>query len=171
LLPAPVPLRFVVLRHPAERRRTINTARLVPLALADAELIDGTSFTADQLAQLAQGPAYVLYPRSDALLPSDLVLTPRPTLFVVDGTWSQASGVIARSPALRELPAVALHPELPSSYRIRRQPRSGCLCTAEAVMSLLEQLGCHDSAARLREPFERLVQFQLEHQAAGIRRT
>jgi DTW domain-containing protein YfiP len=58
-------------------------------------------------------------------------------VFVIDGTWSQAKGMIRKSPNLMALQKVRFDPETPSRYRIRKQPDPHCLSTLEAVHALV----------------------------------
>ena len=54
-------------------------------------------------------------------------------LVVIDGTWDQAHRVYRDNAWIRALPHYRLHPDAPSNYRIRREPRFECLSTLEAV--------------------------------------
>src|SRR5262249_28532165 len=87
---------------------------------------------------------------------------PPRTLVVVDGTWTTARKMVARSRLLRALPRVSLLPEAPSAYRIRREPAAHCLSTVEAVVAALTMLeGDGARFAPLLAAFERLVATQL----------
>ena len=89
---------------------------------------------------------------------------PPRTLVVVDGTWTTARKMLARSPILRALPRVSLRPAAPSTYRIRREPAAHCLSTVEAVVAALTMLeGDGARFAPLLAAFDRLVTTQLEH--------
>jgi len=104
----------------------------------------------------------LLFPGEDSIEPQAL-LEPV-TLVVIDGTWSQASKLLAANPGLRELPRIALRPQAPSQYRIRRQPQPMCLSTIEALAAVLGELeGSEAEASRLLLPFQRMVEHQLAH--------
>jgi hypothetical protein len=90
--------------------------------------------------------------------------TPPRTLVVVDGTWTTARKIVARSRLLRALPCVSLRPAAPSAYRIRREPAAHCLSTVEAIVAALTTLEGDDGTrfAPLLAAFDRLVTTQLD---------
>lgn len=154
--PQAVGLGLLIVQHPKEARRTINTARLIPLVIPEAQLV------------IHGGPAvspppgsWLLFPGKDAVATSTLPSEPPPTIVVVDGTWRQARGMVNRDPALSALPRVAISPGEPSRYQIRKQPDVGFLCTLEAVAALLAERGEAPAATALLRPFDALVRFQL----------
>lgn len=166
-----IPHRLVVLMHPGERARTINTGRFVPLVLEDARRVVGRRFDAPELDSLTRGAPYLVYPRADALAPAAIPPGPA-TFFLVDGTWSQARAILRDSPALRSLPAVRLDPEFASRYgAIRHQPGPGLVCLAEAAIVLLDALGQPDAARALALPLAHLIAFQERHKSAGTGRS
>ncbi len=61
-------------------------------------------------------------------------------VFVIDATWDLAQQMLHRSEKLKALPQLMFEPQLPSNYRIRRQPHPVCLSTVEAVYALLSRL-------------------------------
>jgi DTW domain-containing protein YfiP len=167
LTPVPTRTHVVILQHPRERAMRMNTARLAHQGLDGAELHVGVRFDDhERLRELAREPhgaVALLYPHAEGTSASDLDAPPR-TLVVVDGTWTTARKMLARSPLLRALPRVSLRPAAPSTYRIRREPAAHCLSTVEAVVAALTILeGDGARFAPLLAAFDRLVVTQLEH--------
>ena len=167
--------RTVLLQHPKERKNSIGTARLTHLSVEDSVLVPGTGFEKDPVVSaLLADPGnlnVVLFPGSDAYsLPErveDLrTLTGERKLvvFVIDGTWSLAKGMLRRSPRIASLPKVCFTPERPSQYKVRKQPAPHCLSTIEAVHSLVRALNPELEADRLLEYFARMVDRQAAHQ-------
>lgn len=165
--------RVLILQHPRERRVPVNTARIAHLALRNSDLRIGIDFTADEVVQeaLSGGDAVLLFPGEEAADVRQRAQSTRMTLVVIDGTWSQASKLIAANPGLRGLPRIALHPGAPSEYRIRRQPQPLCLSTIEALATILGELEGSDAATEsLLVPFRHMVEHQIAHGTVGAGR-
>src|SRR5450432_3764072 len=166
--------RVVILQHPRESDVAINTARIAELCLSNSTLHVGLDFASDSGLQAAlsntAAPAILLYPSEGA---RDLALEPPPgpvTLVVIDGTWWQASKLFKLNPFLRDLPRFGLSPTEESRYRIRREPAVHCLSTIEALASALGiPEGRPDGLLELLEPFDLMVETQLEFVARGNR--
>lgn len=82
--------------------------------------------------------AAILFPSSDAeqletmppeLYPSELI--------VVDGTWSHAKTLLRDVPELRRFRRLKFSPRVPSTYRIRKEPRADYLSTIESIAYVL----------------------------------
>ena len=166
--------RVVILQHPRERDMPIGTARMATLALAGAELRVGMRWTGDDLADVLGDPArppILLYPGPGA---RDIFAEPPPgpvTLVCVDGTWSQARGLVNRSPALQALPRYAFVAPEKSHYRIRKEPDDAYVSTIEALMHVLGVLEQDPQRVRaLLAPFHAMVDAQLAAQASAPRR-
>jgi DTW domain-containing protein YfiP len=165
---APVATRthVVFLQHPRERTMKMGTARMAHLGLANSELHVGVRFDDDpQVRAVVDDPSRrvaLLYPGPtttsvDATAPLD-------TLVVIDGTWSTARKMLARSPLLARLPRLGLVPARPGRYRIRREPAAHCLSTVEAVVGALDALeGAGERLGPLLATFDRLIETQLRH--------
>ena len=167
--------RVVILQHPRERDMPIGTARMASLALPGATLRVGMQWTAEALADILGDPArppILLYPGRDA---RDILREPPNgpvTLICVDGTWSQARGLVNRSPVLQALPRYAFSAPEPSQYRIRKEPDAAYVSTIEALVHVLGVLEGDPSRARtLLAPFHAMVDAQLAAQASAPRRT
>lgn len=161
--------RIVILQHPREHDKAINTARIAALALPSVSLFVGIDFSDSRALDAAladpERPPVLLFPGPDA---RDLAQDPPPgpvTLVVVDGTWHQARALVRKNPRLATLPRYAFQPAAPSEYRIRREPRADYVSTIEAIASVLPLLEGEARFAPLLSPFRAMVDFQLSHAA------
>jgi DTW domain-containing protein YfiP len=166
--------RVVILQHPREARLAICSAWLARLALVNAELHRGIRFQeGSEVRALAARPgAAVLFPSEGAVPAAALAEAPPPILFAVDGTWHQATGMLAKNPWLGALPRVSIDAGRPSGYAgLRKEPGEIHLSTLEAIALALGAL--ERDPARF-EPmvraFHRMVELQLAC-ARGERRS
>lgn len=158
--------KVVILQHPRERDMPIGTARMASLCLPEATLRVGVRWDSDrELAASLTDPArppILLYPGAGA---KDILREPPRgpvTLVVVDGTWSQAKGVVRDNAVLRSLPRYAFAAPEPSQYRIRREPDDEYVSTIEALMYVLGALeGEPERFRALLEPLRAMVDAQL----------
>jgi DTW domain-containing protein YfiP len=174
----------VLLQHPKERKNSIGTARFTHLTLETSRLIAGAAFAGnpdvDAILDDPENYPVILFPGDTAVnlaengaaflsaVPNGPGGKPRRlVVFVVDGTWSQARGMIRRSPRLLALPRVSFTVDIPSQYKVRKQPREFCLSTVEAVARLVKLLDPGAPAERLIETFARMVDAQLECATRG----
>ncbi|AOS78576.1 MULTISPECIES: tRNA-uridine aminocarboxypropyltransferase [Hydrogenophaga] len=65
----------------------------------------------------------------------------RPLFVLLDGTWSEARKMFNKSRYLDPFPVLSLHPDHPSSYRLRRAARDDHFCTAEVAALCLALAG------------------------------
>jgi DTW domain-containing protein YfiP len=163
LRPVATRTRVVLLQHPREARLAICSAWLTRLALENAELHRGVRFADHpRVRELTALPgAALLYPGEGAVDAAHA--TPPATLFVIDGTWTQADRMLRDNPALAALPRIALAPAAPSGYAgLRREPGPGHLSTIEAVAAALGALErAPERFAPMVEAFHRAVALQL----------
>ena len=159
--------RVVILQHRREAEVGIGTARMAHLCLPGSELFVGVDFDGDARVHAAiREPAYLLYPSADAVDVEDVCArTEGPlTLVVVDGTWWQAKNLVKRNASLAALPKVRFTPEMPSNYRIRREPADHCVATIEALVHVLGALeGDRERFRPMLRPFEHMVEMQLRY--------
>ena len=178
---------IALLVHPKEFQRTVGTARVVKLSIQNCRTWTGygSDFDANsEITSLVEDPAYfpiVLYPGPTSLnlsdathqeiseaIPKDRKLV----IFVIDGTWANAKRMIRLSKLLSGLPKISFNIQKTSQYQFRKQPKSYCLSTVEAVCELIENLEaknlCQVRPARahhqMLQVFENLVQGQLKAQ-------
>lgn len=158
LVPLALATRVVVVRTAREAPQPTNTGRLVPLALAEAELVTrGEPRLTASLGEPARR-TLLLFPAPGARALARDPADARPvTLVVPDGTWRAARRMAAREPALAELERVRLPPGPPSRYRLRAHPDRACLATFEAVTRALGLLEGPEVEARLAHLFALFV--------------
>jgi len=173
-------MRFVILMHAKEdRKQKTGTARLAKLCLRNAELLVGTDFTHNErVNSLIQDPSYspfVLYPGPKAAnfktLGKDALPEGKTLLvFVVDGTWRGARGLLNKSRNVRALPRLSFSRGYISQFRIKRQPMAHCVSTIEAIYYLCEEAGeagyekLNAQNGILMSIFKKLVDTQLDYQ-------
>ena len=162
--------RVLLLQHPDEAAHPLNTARLVALGLRGARLWVGEHFDAlpDELAARGQRPL-LLFPGAPAVDANAWRVEQAdiPTLLVVlDGTWRRARRLLRLNPLLGTLPRLALQPQAPSRYRVRRAREPDALATVEAVAAALGMLEPARDFAPLLAPFEQMVEGQLQARQA-----
>ena len=142
-------LHFWILVHPEEQRKPTNTARLMAAALPHTRLFPWYRTTPPgallQLLHDRQFMPYLLFPQGDRTLLTQVQKRPwlperTPAFVLLDGTWSQASKMLNKSPYLQGLPRLALLPQSPSAYTLRRQRHGTHLSTIEVAIALLAQL-------------------------------
>lgn len=162
-----------ILQHSGERRHPLGTARLLKLGLQNVGLhvlfsnhLDGSCPPVD----LPPGSG-LLYPSADARDLAELPPGEAPAhLVVIDGTWDQAHRVYRDNAWIRALPHYRLHPDAPSNYRIRREPRFECLSTLEAVAIAIRILEPElDGVDALVGAFEGMIDDQIQAAADSTR--
>jgi DTW domain-containing protein len=166
LPPVETRLTVQVLIHRLEQCRPSSTGTLVGRALAGAachvyqrgnRFFEATGYPADALEPNRK--LWVLHP-SGAPLPEPAAteaseLQPPPAVLLLDGSWRQAGEMLAsvqRRGRCVRLPAAATSE--PSRYWLRDQAQPEQLCTAEALMGVLEATGEPEAAQQLRLHFE-----------------
>jgi hypothetical protein len=170
----PTRTRIVVLQHPHEHRHPFGTARLLRLCMPNATLhVAYGGLSGVPRCDVAVPPdAAVLFPHPGAEDLAAVRPDARPTtLVVLDGTWAHARRLHRENPWLHQLRHVRLHPDRPSNYRIRREPRADYVSTLEAVVTaigVLEPDTPHTD--QLLAAFDRMIDQQLDHVAEVRRR-
>lgn len=166
-----------VLQHPSETDHGKNSARLLPLMLDKAQIVVGETEAdfADLRAQIQlQGLAPVLvYPAEEG----ERVYTPSASpageanqvLLLLDGTWRKALKMYHLNPWLQALPKLALSPEKPSAYRIRKARRPDSLSTLEAAAEALTLLEPQLDVSALYEVFDAMVSRRLAAMPEAVR--
>ena len=164
----------LLLQHPKERRKYYGTAKIINQSVINSRLLIGEGFTkVDILPRNSQGSSYVLFPSATSLTCDQVHLGPNSTLILLDGTWSQARKLMRLTPDLQSLPRISFAKPYSSRYRIRKQPKEGCLSTIEALAYFLYEssLNCDpdeaksrlEQAYKLLKAFELMVEKQIEY--------
>lgn len=174
VVPTAHAVEVLLLQHPLEVRQTKGSARLLHLSLPHSRLLVGEAFA--QPPWPADGKhTLLLYP--DTPLDTAADLSPPPPLppawlqhpanlrlVVLDGTWRKSRKMLYSSPALQQLPRLALRGMPPSHYRIRKAHLPDQLSTLEATCAALAQV--EGDAARyepLLAAFDGLIDQQLAY--------
>jgi DTW domain-containing protein YfiP len=178
--------RIVLLMHPMEfRHQKCTTGRLACLNLANSEIIPGVQFDDDtRVRSLIDDPrnyTVLLYPGEGAMsmrgggLSSSALGDRRLVAFLIDATWHCSRKIARESPSLMRLPRIAIQPEAPSRFTIKRQPAAWCLSTIEAAHELLlaletAGLDVYPDKNRLLDTFNAMQDFQVRQTAkAAVR--
>lgn len=141
---------LLILQHPLEVRQAKGSACLLQLSLQHGHTLVGEAFDPMALQtwlspSQAQAKQIVLLYPAHADLPAPSVsaddLEPAQTrLVVLDGTWRKSLRMLHLNPLLQTLPRLALQPDAPSRYLIRKAHRPDQLSTLEASCLALAQL-------------------------------
>ncbi len=161
--------KLVILQHPHERTHPFGTARLARLCMPNASVHVPTPGFSGTLERRVEVPpdAAVLFPHPDAVDLAQMPETAWPsTLVVIDGTWSHAKRLYKENAWLRDLRHVRLHPDAPSNYRIRREPKPDYISTIEAIVAALRIVEPENHRVdELLRAFDRLIDQQLAHRS------
>lgn len=164
----PIPHRtgVTVVQHPAERDHAFGTARLVRMALPDADVRVAWRGGRLERPPLPDGAA-LLWPGPTARDLAQIPPNERPAhLVVVDGTWPQARSMYKVNPWMAAIPQVRLSPSAPSAYRIRREPRPDFLSTVESLAEALRLCEPENAALDgLLDGFRALIDGQIARRA------
>ena len=166
--------RVLILQHPLEVKQAKGSARLLQLSLQQADLRVGETFDPGDLqrwlgADKSHGlHTVLLYPaHPDLPAPNADLSQLHPSqikLVVLDGTWRKSLKMLHLNPALQALPRLALSPDAPSRYLIRKAHRPDQLSTLEAsCMALAELEHAPDRYTPLITAFSSFVSDQLSH--------
>lgn len=183
----------MILIHPREARNRVGTGRMLHLSVTNSALIDGKDFGRDERVQrLIDDPQLhcaLLYPGPRSLdlthcTPEEARAFTPPgkelVLFIIDGTWDLARGMINRSANLKTLPQIRFTPSVPSGYGFRKQPHDFCFSTLEAAHWIIERFAALGLYAPLPgaphegliENFRAMVRQQLKYAERNeLRRT
>lgn len=156
------PVDFVLLMHRDEILKPTNTGRLI------ADILPQNTFAfcwerQEPPAALAlllndkQRVCVLVFPGENSqpinkLMTQSLCGQQRLTLILLDGTWKQARKMYNRSDWLQHLACVSCQ-AIEGHYRLRQAAHQGCLSTAEAAISLLQELEVTPAAEQLQTYF------------------
>lgn len=166
------------MQHPTETEHGKNSARLLPLMLDKAAIFVGESeadfcqmrarITAEGLQPLLVYPSDEAEsrPLSSSVNPD---AEPERVLLLLDGTWRKALKMYHLNPWLHDLPRVALSPQRPSAYLIRKASRVDSLSTLEAAAEALTLLEPGLDVSPLLHGFDTMVRRRLEAMPAEVR--
>jgi DTW domain-containing protein YfiP len=157
----------LILQHPQEERKLLNSAKLVSMVLARSTLRVGLSWPnlrralgRDHVTPSRWG---VLYLGRDQRTDADVTdggaertdLHDLEGVVVLDASWKQAKTLWWRNPWLLRLRRIALNP---SQSSLRPQAKRAGLATAEAIALLLSHLDEDDMVVEaLSVQYDRLI--------------
>lgn len=156
--------RIVVLMHHREWNKTTATAHLASLALSNFAIhLRGKKDQALPTADLTdpERRQLLLYPAEGARVLTPELVTEDPrqiTIVVPDGSWRQASKVLKRVEALRDVERIVLPPGRPTEYKLRREPKEAGLATYEAIARTLGIIEGVQVQKSLERPFHAMVE-------------
>jgi DTW domain-containing protein YfiP len=162
-------IKVLVLQHPQEQFKLLNSARLAGKALGNSVVRVGLSWrnfkhALGEEADPKQWGALYLKPNHESAEALEIFdakkrpVRPAPRLqgiVAIDGSWKQAKALWWRNPWLLKLNRITLNPQ---SLSLRTQVKREGLSTIEAVALALECLGEDKSiGAYLMDHYEKLI--------------
>ena len=161
--------KILILQHPQEQYKLLNSAMLAHRALANSVLRVGLSWrnfshalggeaNADGWAVLLLKGIKEPSRKLEMFSPKNLLLaisTRFKGIIVIDGSWKQAKAMWWRNPWLLRLNRITLNPDHPSQ---RGQTKRHGLATVEAIAMALDCLGENLKVGELlRKQYEELI--------------
>lgn len=170
VIPGENRLRVVILQHPQEQHKALNSARLAHLLLKNSSIFVGLSWSnfkkvAGQNEIPSQWGVLFLKPDQEKThLPLSVFNRKKQPIentsflkgiIALDGSWKQAKALWWRNSWLLKLNRISLNPDHPS---LRPQAKTEGLSTIEALAFTLEHLGEDTAiAVSLREQYRQLI--------------
>lgn len=154
----------------------MSTGYLAHLSLSKSVYIEDYEFKQcpelEAILEDSREHCYLLFPSTTALPLSELkssaqhLVGKRLNIIAIEGTWSQARVILAKSEKLRKLPHLTLDHTRQSRFKIRTQPDPACLSTIEAIGYALNDLGdfSDEGTEAFLSPFLTLVERQINYQ-------
>jgi DTW domain-containing protein YfiP len=142
---------IVIIRHLRESYKTTNTARMAPLAISNCTIIDYLPETFDE-SVISSTDAALLFPTGEA--PPE---KPPKRLYVLDGTWAQASRMTHKIKALYKMPRVSVTAPIVITERIRQETTEHQRSTLEAIAMCIAQFDGEERAAPLMELYRQMA--------------
>lgn len=156
------PYRLVILQDPREARHALSSAPILIKQIRSASLWVGDVFDpAEVIGANWQTDAALVFPSTQATGAHAVKDGGLTTLVFLDGTWKKAARLIHLNPWLQELPCLALQPDQPSTYRIRKSPRADGLSTIEAAVQVLNGLQSIQDFSVILPAFEKMIDYQI----------
>jgi DTW domain-containing protein YfiP len=143
---------IVIIRHLHESYKTSNTARMAHLALPNSMILDYLPETFDDSSLLTNDSA-VLFPTTSNVWPE--AKTPA-RLFVLDGTWHQASRMAKKIVTLRGVPGVSFA-NASITPKLRQPTEEHRRSTLEAIALAVEKFDGNSAAAPLFDLYLQMV--------------
>lgn len=159
----------LLLQHPDETKKALNTARIIALNLTRSAIWQGVDFSFENITQwfdAAHADSWtLLYPGSAAQPLTHFKQTypvdKQVGILLLDGTWRNAREIYLRNSWMHSVMQVGIEVHEKSRYRIRKAPKEGCLSTVEAVCQALDCLEPELSTETMNACFEYLIDTQI----------
>lgn len=152
-------MNIYLLTHEKELRKSTNTGQIVLDTIGDiAKRVVWQRTNPDPTleALLTSGCAALIYPsENDQCSPS---VDEFEYFVLLDGTWQESRKMYNRSAYLKTASTIGLDVTEPSGYRLRRNQVHGGVCTAEAVIALLQSKKQFGLADKVNDAFVRFNQ-------------
>lgn len=156
------PYRLVILQDPKEARHALSSAPILVKQVHTASLWVGEAFNpVEVIGANWQEEAVVVFPSTQATGADAVIESTITTLILLDGTWKKAARLMHLNPWLQQLPCLALEPDQPSTYRIRKSPRADGLSTIEAAVQVLNSLQSTQDFSVILPAFEKMIDYQI----------
>jgi DTW domain-containing protein YfiP len=162
--------KVVILQHPQEQLKVLNSARLAHLMLRNSRIFVGLSWSNFKKVAGSEempsewGVLFLTPDRKDCDHPLSIVNRKKKPvenglslrgIVALDGSWKQAKALWWRNPWLLKLNRISLNPNHPS---LRPQVKQEGLSTIEAIAFVLEHLEKNlEIGDSLRQNYERLI--------------
>lgn len=166
-----------ILQHPDETRRVKGSALIAQLSLTRCQTWVGEDFSKDTglFKWLENAAVFLLYPppseaaEGGCISPAELNKQFQQAgwrqpikILLIDATWKKSYKILQLNPWLQPLKRLAIAPQLPSTYRIRKQKSPESLSTLEAIYEALSQVeGDAQKFQPLLQAFDAMNQQQL----------
>ena len=147
------PFHFHLVVHTKELERKTNTGHLLVNAL-NAKFYQWERKKSLSIYERHNTDTFLLYP-SEENYSTDRTPSPGDHIVILDGTWQETAKMLKQTPELRVLPRLNLQDVQQTEFNLRRNPKG--LCTAEAGIHLLNQLGETKNAQKLHAYFIRFL--------------
>lgn len=161
-------LKIIILQHPQEQYKLLNSARLAHLALENSKIKVGLSWPnlkavtgSDQSpsnwailylnSSKSSKPCQIIDRHKKEILDSSFLQG----IIALDGSWKQAKSLWWRNPWFLRLNRIALNPDHPS---LRGQTRAEAMSTVEAIAMALDCIGENKEISEsLRTQYAQLI--------------
>ncbi|AXH10023.1 hypothetical protein CP960_00345 [Malaciobacter halophilus] len=172
-------IKFVILMHPKEYRKTKNTTgKLTNLQLINSEIHIGIDFTYNNKinSYINNYECFILYPSQNSIClnTTSIKSNKKQLIFIIDSTWSCSKAMLKKSKNLQRLPKISFKSTKESKYSFKTQPQKYCLSTIESTKEVLSLLNKHKIENIAQEkldsfllPFEELVKYQVNCSLKG----
>ncbi len=156
---------FWLIMHKEEVNKPTNTGRLIEHVLPENTRKFMWSRTEPEQSLIdvlcnAKYQPYIIFPDDREGYEHRLVTTPDlssnkiPAYIILDGSWRQASRMFRLSQYLQNIPVLPIKSQSESTYKLRKAPNEGNLCTVEVAIAVLQMSQEQQAAETLAQYFD-----------------